>query len=93
MRNELEGFISSAHDVLSRYGRDYAIGAVRGLAVRNMISVNLPEPSDGFYPIVKVHEMVLMELEEVFYNHVQSDDSEELRGELILELVDHKVWE
>ncbi len=93
MGNEHEGFIQSARDVLSPYGRDYAIGAVRGLAVRNMLSVVLPEPAEGFYPIVKVHEMALSELEEVFYNHVQSDERSESREELILILIDQKVWE
>lgn len=93
MANELERFIRSARDVLSYYGRDYALGAVRGLAVRNMISVVLPDSVEGFYPIVKVHEMALKELEEVFYNHVQSVEGSDSREELILKLVDQKVWE
>lgn len=91
--NEQEGFIQSARDVLSGYGRDYAIGAVRGLAVRNMISVVLPEPAEGFYPIVKVHEMALRELEDLFYNHVELDERSDSREELVLKLVDRKVWE
>jgi len=86
-------FIQSVRDVLSYYGRDYAIGAVRGLAVRNMVSVLLPDPADGFYPIVKVHDMALKELEEVFYSHVQSEDTGASREELILILVERKVWE
>lgn len=93
MGNNLEEFIQSARDVLSQYGRDYAIGAVRGLAVRNMISIALPEPAEGFYPIVKIHEMALRELEDVFYNHVQSDEKSDGREELILKLVKQRVWE
>ncbi len=92
MGNEHEGFIQSVRDILSEYGRDYAIGAVRGLAVRNMMSVILPEPVEGFYPIVKVHEMALRELEEVFYNQIQSDDRSDIREELIRQLVEQKVW-
>ena len=93
MANELEKFIRAAREVLSSYGRDYALGAVRGLAVRNMISVVLPDPAEGFYPIVKVHEMALKDLEEVFYNFIQSVEGSDSREELILELVDQKVWE
>jgi hypothetical protein len=91
--NNLGKFIQSARDVLSQYGRDYAIGAVRGLAVRNMLSVALPEPAEGFYPIVKIHEMALRELEDVFYNHVQSDERSDSREELIMKLVKQRVWE
>ena len=93
MGNEHDDLVRSARDVLSGYGRDYAIGAVRGLAVRNMISVVLPEPAEGFYPIVKVHEMALRELEEVFYDHILSERGEDSREELILKLVARKVWE
>ena len=93
MGNEHEGFVRLARDVLSGYGRDYAIGAVRGLAVRNMISIVFPEPVEGFYPIVKIHEMALRELETVFYNHVLSNEADDKREELILKLVEHKVWE
>jgi hypothetical protein len=91
LANELERFIRSARDALSSYGRDYAIGAVRGLAVRNMISVVLPDSAEGFYPIVKVHEMALRELEDLFYDLVQLGKNS--REELILKLVDRKVWE
>jgi len=93
LENEFELFVRSARDVLASYGRDYAMGAVRGLAVRNMISVVLPEPAEGFYPIVKVHEMALRELEELFYRYVQLVEEEGVREELILKLVDRKVWE
>ena len=93
MANKLEKLIRSARDILSSYGRDYALGAVRGLAVRNMISVVLPDSEEGFYPIVKVHEMALRDLEEVFYNYIQSVEGSDNREELILELINQKVWE
>jgi len=93
LANKLERFVRSARDVLSSYGRDYALGAVRGLAVRNMISVVLPDSVEGFYPIVKVHEMALRDLEEVFYNFIQSVEGSDSREELILELINQKVWE
>ncbi len=93
MGNEHERFVRLARDVLSPYGRDYAIGAVRGLAVRNMISIVFPEPAEGFYPIVKVHAMALKELEDVFYKHVRSSEKADNREELILKLVEQKVWE
>ena len=93
MKNEEETFIQSVRDALSSYGKDYAIGAVRGLAVRNMLSVVLPDPVEGFYPIVKIHEMALKELEEMFYNHIQSGERSDGREQLILKLVDRKVWE
>ena len=93
MGNEHDRFVRLARDVLSEYGRDYAIGVVRGLAVRNMISVVFPEPVEGFYPIVKVHEMALKELEDVFYNYIQSNETADNREELILKLVEQKVWE
>ena len=93
MENELDVYIQSARDVLSSYGRDYALGAVRGLAVRNMLSVVLPDSVEGFYPIVKIHDMALRDLEEVFYNYIQSVEESVSREELILKLVDQKVWE
>lgn len=93
MRIDQEEFVKLARDVLAHYGRDYAIGAVRGLAVRNMVSVALPDSTEGFYPIVKVHEMALRELEEVFYNCAELDQEEGGREKLILKLVDQKVWE
>lgn len=93
MGTETDKFIHSVRRALSSYGRDYALGAVRGLAVRNMISVSLPDPGEGFYPIVKVHEMALRELEDIFYSQVQSEDSVVHKKELILELVDKMVWE
>ena len=93
MGNDSQDLIRSAREILSAYGRDYAIGAVRGLAVRNMVSVITPEPTEGFYPIVKVHAMALSELEDVFYDHVQSGEEESCREELILKLVEGKVWE
>ena len=92
MLNELERFVLSAREILSSYGRDYAIGAVRSLAVRNMVSVVLPDTAEGFYPIVKVHGMALGELEEVFYDYVQSEERTESREELILKLVEQEVW-
>ena len=92
MLNELERFVLSAREILSSYGRDYAICAVRSLAVRNMVSVVLPDTAEGFYPIVKVHEMALGELEEVFYGYVQSEERTESREELILKLVEQEVW-
>ena len=93
MGNDLEEFVCRCRDVLSPYGRNYAIGAVRGLAVRNMMSVRLPEPDEGFYPIVKVHDLALRDLEEVFYSHVQYDDKGDRREELISSLVERRVWE
>ena len=86
-------FVQSVRDVLSYYGRDYAIGAVRGLAVRNMISVKLPDPVEGFYPIDKIHMLALKDLEEMFYAVDQLDDEAGMREKLILSLVDGKVWE
>ena len=93
MRIDQKGFVQLARDILGDYGRDYAIGAVRGLAVRNMISVALPDFAEGFYPIVKVHEMALRELEELFYGCVDLDQEEGGREKLILKLVEQKVWE
>lgn len=85
--------VQAAREVLSAYGRDYAIGAVRGLAVRNMMSVDLPDPSDGFYPIVKVHEMALRDLEEVFYSYIESRGSQHERRRIIMKLINQLVWE
>ena len=93
LRNEPDSLIQSARAVLASYGRDYAIGAVHGLAVRNMMSVSLPESAQNFYPLVKVHEMALHDLEEVFYSHVQLTGTEDDREKLILKLVEKKVWE
>jgi hypothetical protein len=92
LKDSREGFIRSAREVLVPYGRDYAIGAVRGLAVRNMMSVTLPETTEGFYPIVKVHLMALKELEEIFYNYIEENQTEEVR-DLIMDLVERGVWE
>ena len=93
VRTDSDSFIQSVRDALSLYGRDYAIGAVRGLAVRNMMSVSLPDTTDGFYPIVKVHEMVLKDLEDIFYHHVRSGMDEVSREELIRGLIEQEVWE
>lgn len=86
-------FIEAARETLSPYGKDYAIGAVRGLAVRNMVSVLLPDQTEGFYPIVKIHEMALKELEDVLYNLTMLDEAENTREILIQRLVEGKVWE
>lgn len=93
MGSEPDSLIQSARAVLARHGRDYAIGAVHGLAVRNMMSVSLPESTQNFYPLVKVHEMALQDLEEVFYSHIQHAGAEDDREKLILKLVEKKVWE
>ena len=66
-KQSCEELVASVRGILAEYGRDYSIGAIHGLAVRNMVSVKLPEVTPGFYPIVKVHEMAIKELEEVFY--------------------------
>ena len=93
LENKPDMLIQSAREALSPYGRDYAIGAVRGLAVRNMMSVELPESAEGFYPIVKIHEMALKDLEEVFYSYIQHDGNEDDREKLIIKLIDKMVWE
>ena len=90
---EPDSFIQSVRKTLSQYGRDYAIGAVRGLAVRNMMSVSFPDPSEGFYPLVKIHEMALKDLENIFYNYVQSEREDVSIEDLIIRLVDRRVWE
>jgi len=84
--------IREARESLAPYGRDYAIGAIRSLAVRNMLSVPLPDTGEGFYPILKVHTIALKELEDVFYDYVELNESED-RGDLIMSLVYEKVWE
>lgn len=84
--------IRSVREALTSYGRDYAIGAIRGLAVRNMVPVSLPGVSDGFYPIVKVHEMALGEVEDLFYGYLQDSGSEDREG-VINRMVREKVWE
>lgn len=87
--------VESVREILAEYGRDYAIGAVHGLAVRNMVSVKLPEVTSGFYPIVKVHEMAITELEEVFYGYLDAHDAhgDGDREEIITRFVAEKVWE
>ena len=90
--DNVSGFVRSARDLLREYGRDYALGAVRGLAVRNMISVTLPPTPPDFYPLVKIHEMALRELEDLFYSHLD-DGEDENRGSLVAALVKEKVWE
>jgi len=88
----LSQLIGSAREIMEGYGRDYSIGAVRSLARRNMVEVVLPPVTEGFYPIVKVHEMAVNELEEVFYLFLQMNDSATPEG-LLHELVKMKVWE
>jgi hypothetical protein len=84
-------------EILAEYGRDYSIGAIHGLAVRNMVSVKLPEVTPGFYPILKVHEMAIKELEEVFYGYLEvygdNDGGDNDRAGIIARLVAEKVWE
>lgn len=92
MGADRDRFISAARETLAPYGRDYAIGAIRTLAVRNMISVHLPDPVDGFYPIVKVHIMAVKELEDVFYDYLELNETED-RGDIIMNLVKEKIWE
>jgi hypothetical protein len=90
--DSMSHLIRSVREVLIPYGRDYAIGAMHGLAVRNMVSVSLPSVTEGFYPIVKVHEMALGEVEELFYRHLQESGSEAREG-IINRMVEEKVWE
>ncbi|UCG37988.1 MAG: hypothetical protein JSV00_07225 [bacterium] len=89
---DIRDLVQAAREILSHYGRDYAIGALKGLAVRNMMSLSLPPLTPGFYPIVKVHEMALRELEEVFYGHLElaGDDG---REDLIRTLAVERIWE
>jgi hypothetical protein len=89
----MDEFVEEARSMLKEgYGRDYALGAVRGLAVRNMVEVTLPECTENFYPIVKIHEMALRELEDIFYAMIQQD--EDLSREmLVAALVEGQVWE
>lgn len=91
-KGQHDELVRSAREVLSEYGRDYAIGALHGLAVRNMISAALPEVTPGFYPIVKVHELALGELEEVFYGYLQEDGDGD-REAIIARFVADKIWE
>jgi hypothetical protein len=58
-----------------------------------MMSVPLPDSADNFYPLVKVHEMALQDLEDVFYSHIQHTGAEVDREKLIMKLVEKKVWE
>ena len=92
MENKRAQFIQTAREVLAPFGRDYALGAIRSLAVRNMISIALPEPVEGFYPIVKVHLMALKDLEDVYYNYIQRNQTEDSM-DLIMNLVEERVWE
>jgi hypothetical protein len=99
--------VATVRGILTEYGRDYSIGAIHGLAVRNMVSVKLPEVTPGFYPIVKIHEMAITELEEVFYGFLEvygdkdggDNDGgynalgDKIRAEIISLLVAEKVWE
>jgi len=87
-----DDLLDSVRSILAEYGRDYAIGAIHGLAVRNMVSVKLPEVTQNFYPIVKVHEMAITELEEIFYGYLQAHEDGD-REEIISRFVAEKVWE
>ena len=91
-RDLYDDLLGSVRSIVAEYGRDYGIGAIRGLAVRNMISVKLPEVTPGFYPIVKIHEMAITELEEVFYGYLQAHEDGD-REEIISRFVAEKVWE
>lgn len=90
--SDLDGFAQSVRVILAEYGRDYALGAVRGLATRNMISVDLPATSPEFYPIVKVHAHALEDLEKIFYSYLESAETVE-REDIINKLVEARVWE
>ncbi|MEE8547423.1 MAG: hypothetical protein V3S63_04890 [bacterium] len=90
--SEFDKFVHSVREVLSDYGRDYAIGAIRGLAVRNMLSVKLPATTPEFYPIVKVHSHALEDLEELFYSYLESAEIENSEN-IINKLVEERVWE
>lgn len=90
--DDMSSLILAVREVLASYGRDYAIGAIHGLAVRNMVSISLPVVTDGFYPIVKVHEMALGEVEELFYGYLQKSGNENREG-VINRMVNEKVWE
>jgi hypothetical protein len=91
-KGKYDDLVHSAREILSEYGRDYAIGALRGLAVRNMMSVTLPEVTPGFYPIVKIHEIALRDLEDIFYEYLQEDGGGD-RETIIARFVADKVWE
>ncbi len=91
-KGQYDELVRSAREVLSEYGQDYAIRALHGLAVRNMVSVTLPEVTPGFYPIVKVHELALTDLEEIFYGYLQEDGDGD-REAIIAHFVAKKIWE
>jgi len=77
---------------LAEYGQDYALGAIRGLAIRNMVSVSLPEPSPDFYPIVRVHALALEELENIFYSFLEDTGIDD-RESIIQKMIEERVWE
>jgi len=91
-RDDMSHLVRMVREALASYGRDYAIGAVRGLAVRNMIAASLPGVTEGFYPIVKVHEMALGDVEELFYGYLEDSGSEDREG-IINRMIEEKVWE
>ncbi len=91
-RSNLDDFLRDARLILEEYGRDYAIGALRGLAVRNMLEVSLPDPTEGFYPIVKIHSMALKDLEDLFYAYLQDNGSVD-REDLIGRMIEERIWE
>ena len=90
--NSLNKLIFQVREALSGYGRDYSIGALQGLARRNMVQLGLPELSENFFPIVKIHEMALMELEEIFYGHIQESGDVD-RESIIRLMAEEKIWE
>lgn len=84
--------VTAVRGLLAEYGRDYALGAIKGLAVRNMVSVSLPESSLEFYPIVRVHALALEELENTFYSYLENTETDD-RESVIRKLAEERVWE
>ena len=89
MCKQIEHLFSLVGELDKEFGRNYILRALKVIANRQMLFLDIPEPSPDFLPILKVLEIVINEIEEVFYKILEQDISEENSKKIFSELISH----
>ncbi len=62
----------------TEFGLDYIVYAIKKIIDRQMLFIELPPVSDGFFPILKVLDLILTELEHELYRSASDRSANEM---------------
>ena len=93
INNQIDSLCTLINELEAEYGWDYILRALKIISNRQLLFLNIREPSPDFLPILKVLEIVISEIEEAFYNILQENSSEEDGHEIFNELVNRVIKE